>query len=138
VDHLARDPDALLGQQERDQLCDVVRRPEPPRRLAPRDPGPDVVVHPAGVDGPRVHRVHADPEVAELAGRGEHDPIQCSLRRAVGHVPGNRVGGQGDDRAPSLAGLTGERLDQLEGGPGIDRDVAVERLRGRVQDPRVA
>lgn len=98
----------------------------------------DLRAHPAGVDRAGVDDVRADPPVGEFDPCGHNDPVQGTLARTVGQVVHRMVTRQSDDPASSLRDrvggvVLGERLDQQPHRAGIDREVPVPALDGRVK-----
>ena len=96
--------------------------------LATGEVFPEFPVHPAGVHRAGIEHVGADPHWSEFPRGRRHDPVERALGRAIGHVEGGVVAGQGHDGAALGRGLPGKGRDQLPAGAGIDGEVPLEAL----------
>ncbi len=127
------------GAQERHQRGRVPCRPGPSEGRRPQHLGPELLAHPAGVHRSRVHHVGRHPQVCQLAGRCDDQPVESALGRAVRQVAHHVVAGQGDHpAAPRLRPAAfGVLLEQQPARAHVDRVVPVEALHRRVEKARV-
>src|SRR5262249_35013941 len=141
-DQLAGQPAGLSGDEEGDDVRDVLRGSDASQWGVAVDSGEHVGADPAGLDRAGGHDVDGDSGVGQLVGRGSAQAFQRVLCGAVGDLAGEgrgAVGADVDDAAPAGSAF---QVPAVEFGhqdrrcAGVDRVVRVEGVGG--QGPAVA
>ena len=84
--NLAGDPFALVGCQKADEVRSVGGHANPPQVGPRRQIGTGGVVHPAGVGGAGVDRIHGDATSVHGGGQADRERIHRAPRHRIGQL----------------------------------------------------